>query len=50
MLAKLGFVTKTANTPEKKYFLKSGDVVTTGSALHLAARRRFSQNMFLKGC
>jgi len=28
MLAKCGFVKKTANTPLKKYFSKSGDVVT----------------------
>jgi len=50
MLAKFGFVKKTANTPLKKDFSKSGDAVNSETTFRQALRRRFSQNNFFGGC
>jgi hypothetical protein len=50
MLAKFGFVKKTANTLSKSCFWKSGDVVQCGTALRIELRRCFNKNVILRGC
>ena len=47
---KFGFVKKTANTPQKNYFVKSGDVVQCGMPFRIELHRRFLNNFILRGC